>query len=163
MWYQFSKILHFLSRVIKTSPGITFHLSALFLPAQAFHPHYFICAATRYHSKISAGTWSFQLRVYYRVCFRSWNSKPLARWEKFRFDRSPTRWYILYQPSKTKRACIRTRLWVCKVAFPRILLHGQDRNFHFLFLRGKHGKQGKEINIHITKRHMLLSRKKKKT
>lgn len=84
--YQFddtnSRILHFLSRVMLLH-GITFHPSVLFLSSQAFHPHYFICAATRYHSKISAGTWSFQLRVYYRVCFRSWNSKPLARWEKF--------------------------------------------------------------------------------
>lgn len=73
--YQFddsnSRILHFLSRVILLYMVLHSIPRLCSFPSQAFHPHYFICAATRYHSKISAGTWSFQLRVYYRVCFRS--------------------------------------------------------------------------------------------
>lgn len=73
--YQFddsnSRILHFLSQVILLYMVLHSIPRLCSFPSQAFHPHYFICAATRYHSKISAGTWSFQLRVYYRVCFRS--------------------------------------------------------------------------------------------
>lgn len=110
--YQFddsnSRILHFLSRVILLYMVLHSIPRLCSFPSQAFHPHYFICAATRYHSKISAGTWSFQLRVYYRVCFRSWNSKPLARWEKLQHDRSPLI-HLVPSCSKTKeRECIRT-------------------------------------------------------
>lgn len=110
--YQFddsnSRILHFLSRVILLYMVLHSIPRLCSFPSQAFHPHYFICAATRYHSKISAGTWSFQLRVYYRVCFRSWNSKPLARWEKLQHDRSPLI-HLVPSSSKTKeRECIRT-------------------------------------------------------